>query len=202
MSEVKLWRYDLPSVSEKELKESELPFLKGQLCQGWATIIVGSDGFFAAVSDYGNYAFRWGSPGVDDFRKFLLLAEQSPDYFISKLSPHPYPYDGQKTLAAVKAYLLQERRNGNLDKETAREEWGLLEENEDLNNEMVFWDWCRATSIEEAHDFGEYPAPHDVTCFVTITMRRLCVLLRQELGLSPKGERREPTNPDRVDRAC
>lgn len=201
MSDVQIWRYNLPPVSKEEIAAH--PWLpKFEEGQGWATILVGSDGFFSAVSDYGNYAFRWCHHGCNDFREFLLNAERSPDYFVVKLSTHPWPYNGPDTLQAVKKYILEARREGIMEKEIAREEWDLLEDNEDLDNEMVFWDWCRSTSLGDAHEFGVHKAPSDVTCFVTKTMRRLCVLLRQDLGLTPKEEPDDPTNPDRVADAC
>lgn len=47
-----------------------------------AQVVITDDGFFAAVSEYGNFAYAWRSFG-DDFRKFLLTIDGS--YFADKM---------------------------------------------------------------------------------------------------------------------
>lgn len=67
----KTWRYDFPSVNG----------------EGWGTIILGSDGYFSVVSDYGNFAYRWSHHAHDDFRRFWLVDRWNwPDYTVSKLT--------------------------------------------------------------------------------------------------------------------
>lgn len=50
---------------------------------GWAIIVLGSDGYFSAVSDHGNYAYIWSAPGME-FRRFLIRIRA--DYFHSKIT--------------------------------------------------------------------------------------------------------------------
>jgi len=120
--EVKLYRYYLPS----------------EKCEGWAEIVVGSNGFFAAVSDYGNYSFRWTSFGDRDFRDFLLRLDG--DYVRSKLDPSTV-FDAEATekacrLLVGKCYKHQGNPGGTMDKDDVvdalemlhsvrcQEEWG------------------------------------------------------------------------------
>ena len=55
--------------------------------EGWATFVIGSDGYFSAVSDYGNYSYYWPHHGCTDFRQFLVRAPRDWDYFAKKLNP-------------------------------------------------------------------------------------------------------------------
>jgi len=68
---VLVWRYALH------------PLPKG----GWAKILLDSTGIFAAVSDWGNYAFVWSAwkHGQEDFRTFVAELEKDPDYAAGKL---------------------------------------------------------------------------------------------------------------------
>lgn len=62
------------------LKYYKLPSIKGE---GWAHISLNTEtGFFATVSDWGNYAYIWTAPG-GEFRAFLMGLQ--PDYLYGKL---------------------------------------------------------------------------------------------------------------------
>jgi hypothetical protein len=51
---------------------------------GWlAQVLLSSDGMFAAVSDWGNFAFSWRSIGKQTFKEFLM--DLGVDYFESKM---------------------------------------------------------------------------------------------------------------------
>jgi hypothetical protein len=144
-NDVTLWRY-------KKVSTKEDP--------GWAIIVVGSDGYFSACSDYGNYAFIWGYPGCDDFREFLVGAQKDPHYFVGKLS-HGQKYDGD---------------------EDAREEWDRLD-NSDLDNVIGFKEWMDETKLEFAWEWG-YQESHSpqVHAFVERIMGDwLAPILKAEL---------------------
>lgn len=167
MKDVKLRRYYLPNSDPLE---------------GWAIIVLGSDGFFSAVSDYGNYAFLWTHHGCDDFREFLLRAERDWDYFLRKLSPEQ-TYDGEKTVRAIRREILEARRNGRISKRMARLEWDLLEECEaGLEYETGFAHWYGQTDLDD-EAFGLRRVSHDsnAIAFVRKTMPRLAEVLRAEL---------------------
>lgn len=154
--------------------------------QGWAIIVIGSDGFFSAVSDYGNYAFRWSHPGTKDFRQFLLRAEQSWDYFCGKLGTQEY--NGQATCDSVKRRILAERKEGRLTKEEARKEWDLLSSNEWLESDVNYNDWARETELSDAWEHHAETYPIHLEMFVKKTMTRLARVLEAELskeGLLP-----------------
>ena len=58
-SDVKVWRYSFPSI-------------KGE---GWAIFFLDETGCFAALSDYGDWSYRWNQRGLPEkltFRHFLL----------------------------------------------------------------------------------------------------------------------------------
>lgn len=161
---VNLWRYHLPS--ERDI-------------EGWATIVLGSDGYFSAVSDYGNYAFRWTAHGEKDFRKFLVNAHQSWDYFASKFGQQVY--DGERSLLSVKTRILESRRALEFTQEFARREWDLLKTHEDLYSEMNFGDWLSSTELGDAweHHCTSYPA--NLRIFCQKTLKRLSGILEAEL---------------------
>lgn len=52
-------------------------------CEWLGNIVITEDGFFGAVTDYGNFAYQWNSFG-DSFEKFLLSINE--DYFEKKMS--------------------------------------------------------------------------------------------------------------------
>ena len=62
-----------------ELHRYALPSVKGE---GWAIVVLGSDGYFSAVSDWGNYAYIWTHPGCE-FRRFLVGCDAH--YFWTKI---------------------------------------------------------------------------------------------------------------------
>jgi hypothetical protein len=77
-----------------------LPNIKGE---GWAHIAINTEtGFFAAVSDWGNFSYLWTHPGME-FRKFLT--ELQPDYLHSKLMmgrPDRAVFSGSKTVENIR----------------------------------------------------------------------------------------------------
>ena len=89
-----LWQYRIPSENG----------------EGWAIAVLGSDGFFGVVSDYGNYAYLWSSTGMRDFRDFFCGIDG--DYVRGKLDPSTH-FDSEKTQANVRKHL--EERKGQCD---------------------------------------------------------------------------------------
>lgn len=131
---VTMWRYYLRGA------DPHPPF-------GWAEIVLVSTGMFAAVSDYGNYAFAWRAFG-NDIRVFLLGVED--DYFVSKIAPQR-EYDGDATCLNVKRAIceLRRERRGDFAISAARKEWDLLEEHGDLDTREDFALWYNETDLHE-----------------------------------------------------
>lgn len=197
--EVKLRRYYLPSLRS----------------EGWGIFVIGSDGYFSAVSDYGNYAFRWNSIGCDDFRTFLIGLE--PGYLMSKLScSHDWPYDSDATLKSVKREILEIRRQWQEhharsvgfgkdevgSPEWARAEWDLLEEHSELDSTFNFHMWLADTTLEEAWNNIEHSPPSDLVAFTTKLWKRFSDVLRSELAIKcdAEGCTKPPTQVCRCNR--
>lgn len=97
---MKIWEYRFPSVNH----------------EGWALVILRADGFFAAVSDYGNFAFRWSATGCKDFREFFLNVQ--PDYICSKLGSQELDRDA--SFENVRKLIIEQRRANDLERDEAR----------------------------------------------------------------------------------
>lgn len=67
----------------------------------WAEIMIREDGFFAAISGYGNYSYHWGNAGTKDIREFFLRCERDWDYFAKKLNPNMV-IDDEKSFENIK----------------------------------------------------------------------------------------------------
>ena len=89
--QVIVYRYSLPNVGGS----------------GWALVTIGSDGSFAAVSDWGNFAFWWQAMGCD-CRAFIAGAADDQGYFVLKLANPDAGAKGEKRAAAfVKRVLVR-----------------------------------------------------------------------------------------------
>lgn len=171
-------------------------YLKSEKGEGWALIVLSNDGYFSAVSDYGNYSFWWSHHGMPDFRLFLLRAERDWDYFAGKLS-HGKVYDGEKTYENVKRYILECRLEqgreenagrvctGQWTREFAREEWGRLHDDvEEVRTIADYTRWLERTEILEAWHIYAYAEsyPGDVKAFCQKTLPRLGRILKEDLA--------------------
>lgn len=162
-----------------------LPSLKGE---GWAIVYITSLGEFTALSDYGNYGYWWSHHGCKDIREFFLGALKDPGYFVGKLSGGATEYDGEASLKSVKQYILSVRRDKSWTKECAREEWDLLDMNENLYSDHNFTRWYDHTQIDEAYEHHQRRAKPQVVAFVEKVLGRLEPILRAELGLPEEGK--------------
>ena len=138
-----------------------------------------------AVSDYANVAFRWSHTGEVDFRAFLVRVDA--DYAAGKFSRRD-EYQGARTLANVRDHILRHRREGFLSAEKAREEWGLLDQMNDLDSPFEFGLWVRETSIDDAHEFAVYDYPGGARAFCERALPRFQKVLREELARASSPE--------------
>ncbi len=166
MKPVTTWRYYLPSIDG----------------EGWAEIVVCSSGFFAAVSDYGNYAFAWRSFGDGDFREWLAHLERDPGYVMCKLHHGQLQYDGNETVRAIKTHILAHRRSEYQGREWARDEWDLLEQNNGLCDEADLVRWYDDTKIDDAGEYVVRKYPADLRAFCERTLPRLAKVMREEIA--------------------
>jgi hypothetical protein len=162
---VKLWRYYIPRAPGR----------------GWAEIVLGSNGFFAAVSDCGNYSYAWRHHGCKDFRQFFLEARSSWDYLVDKLCPKRI-CDPQKTRENIKRHICSWRREGLLTKTAARAEWQLIENCGGLETELDAHEWYLHTTLADAPHLIRCSWDPQAVAFVKeILVPGLLPLLREEL---------------------
>lgn len=163
---VQTWRYYLPSGPDRQ----------------WAEIVLVSTGMFAAVSDWGNYAFVWRGFG-ECFRAFVIKIADSPSYVMSKLSREEY--DGEATETAIKKEIIRLRRAKEIIAEQAREFWHEVDERDVGSSEVGFALWYYenrgSKAIQEAHSLSEKRYPHQARQFCERIMPRLAEVLRAEL---------------------
>ncbi|EGO63584.1 hypothetical protein [Acetonema longum] len=165
MSEITMWRYHIPP-------EDGL--------SGWGTFILDSTGFFAAVTDFGNFAYRWTHHGRKDFREFIIELARDPYYLLGKVRPSGEVYNGEKTLKSIWEHIREYRRCGWYTKEFAREEFNLIRECDDLDAEHDFYDWVRQTNIQDAYEHHQTAYRIDDLCFADGLMPRLAEAIKAE----------------------
>lgn len=133
---VKVWRYSMPN-DDKHYG-------------GWFIAFVDQAGCLAVLSDYGDFSHRWYSPGADMRRTLLGFGAH---YVEDKLGYNvESKLDGKATVECIKDHIVQQRRCGSMDKETAHLEWARIEDTS-FENDIDFYDWMNETSIEEAYEF-------------------------------------------------
>lgn len=168
-TEVKVWRYSFPNVNG----------------EGWAIFFLDSVGCFAALSDWGDWSYRWNPRGYEegdgrDFRHFILSCND--DYLLRKIAPKQ-EWDDDATLKNVKEAILGMRRDGGWTKEEARDEWSLLDHCEGMSNEFNFWDWAKDTKLSDTYELGCYKYSTQAQMFLARCMPRLREAIKNELGL-------------------
>lgn len=171
VGEKKVWQYKIPNTNR----------------EGWASIMLREDGFFAAVSDYGNYAYYWGCTGCEDVREFFLGAHRDWDYFAGKFNPRK-TIDDEKSFENLKRHLLEEQQELKESDELCVEEH-LAEIDEKLQHLETFSDWDSFLHddgtpelFEEPWEWGVLAYDPDVVSFAKKVMPRLEQLIRAELA--------------------
>lgn len=147
-----------------------------------AMVVISDDGFFSTVSDYGTYAYFW-SDAEGCFREFL--SRLGSDYYLSKFGVRE-EYDGAETLKFVKRSIIEQRSDGGLSRDGAREEWNLLGENDGLDQRDNFVLWCQATQLGDAHEYACSSMPGDACRFAQYVWPAFVAMLRTELAAEAK----------------
>jgi hypothetical protein len=152
--------------------------------EGWAVIVIDTEtGFFATVSDWGNYAYQWTAPG-GEFRAFL--AKLTPDYLHKKLlhGQKSEVFDGVKTMATIRAAIVT-RDAASLKKSKRNWRWYTAEidavEQRTPMEQEDFDAWCSETRLEEPWQYRcTMPEPQAMS-FCTKVWPRFKLLLEAEL---------------------
>ena len=164
MAEPTIWRFKIPSVDGLE---------------GWGDIVMRSDGYFAAVSDYGNYSYRWTAFGEErgvDFRQFFLGLDS--DYVRRKLDP-TQTFDLERTAQGIREHILSARKQQRISKEVARYEWGQAHDLEARN--ITFEDWVDDTNCDDGYEFYCESPSSQIMGFVTRLLPRIKEAIRADL---------------------
>ncbi len=171
-----------------KVHQYSLPSIKGD---GWAEIMIREDGFFAAVSDYGDYAFFWKHHGKDDVRKFFIGkgGERNWEYCAGKFHlGRQKEYDGEETLRNARAVIAE---TIDLSDEQREAEEEMLEEYELLRCDADFHRWRECSdsllSVEDRYGCWAERYPSDLQAFCKKTLARLSKAIEAEL----KGEAAE-----------
>ena len=146
--------------------------------EGWATIVLGPDGFFAADSDFGGYAYSWPWNEPGDFREMFLSFDG--DYILRKIARTEY--DGEATAKAIRKRICELRRNCDLSRADARDEWELLKAAGDVYSEHDYVRWYEETVLELDSEFTRERYPVHAERFVNEIIPRLREMLRAELA--------------------
>jgi hypothetical protein len=160
---MKTWHYRIPNDRPGE---------------GWARVVLTSDGMFSAVSDWGHYAYLWTHPGVRDFREFFLNAESEWGYFAKKLRPEKI-LNEKASWDNLKRDLLERRRSKSLTKEKARDAWETMKLYSSWD-EYLYSSAC-AEVFDEPWEFSVRELHPDVVSFAKRVLPRLAAMVSQEL---------------------
>lgn len=176
-SSVELWRYAFPTVRQPAF-------------QGWCIFVLGADGYFSAVSDYGAYAYLFTHHERADFRSFLLDCDT--EYLAEKLHPQK-EYDGRSTFEFVQSEVVRRRREGSLTPQRARAEAKLLRTYEELHTTLDFTRWLEETELRDASELAIYSHPSRVIHFIEKCVKtRLAPILREDLELARQAAQQNP----------
>jgi hypothetical protein len=145
--------------------------------EGWAIIVIDTErGFFAAVSDWGNYAYLWSSPGCE-FRKFLIGLDAH--YLHGKLMhgrPNHHVFDRDATRDAIL------ERIAELETETRQRQHAERSLLTGYQDEDGFQLWCALTGLEEPWGLRVTRPEPQCMSFCTRVFPRLVERLKAELA--------------------
>jgi hypothetical protein len=152
----------------------------------WSLWLLDQDsGSLCIVSDYGNWAHRWGRSGFSedsagDFRREFIRF--GAGYIRNKLGYGvPDVFDSDATRKAIQEKILSYRRECTIERDNAREWWDCAEHFD--NSE----DFSRFLDIPGAHELFWEDARHVkhnqswLDHLTTVTLQRLCAVIQTEL---------------------
>lgn len=157
--------------------------LKTNKQSGWAIIVIGSDGYFSAVSDHGNFSYIWGQPGME-FRRFLT--EVDPYYFRSKITHcrESEVWDSEATEKNIRKRLDEMVERGHMSAESA--DMAFEDAEGSIDDAGALWSWASEAGIPE--EFCVYegiaatkPEPWSYA-FAQCVLPRFQEMLRAELA--------------------
>ena len=145
----------------------------------WARLWLTDDGCLSILSDFGEFGYWWTHPGCK-FREFLTKCDD--DYLLRKFAQGEREIDCVATRKAVQELIIGYRRDGIIDRSTARTEYDRAEA-VDWANVLELNDWLNETELPDSWEsiHSESLIRHDFPGALRGFMRQLWPLFVQQL---------------------
>lgn len=137
----------------------------------WARIWVTSDGLITIASDYGHFGYWFGGPGCE-IRRFLTGVDPSQHgYMAIKLAAGRREYDAEETVRRIRGEVARMRKQGELDRNIARELWDSVDDFELGSSDARASSWLDEDVVQEhlgvdAYGYFSRQIPGDVRGFM------------------------------------
>jgi len=116
----------------------------------WARVLWEDSGRVIILSDYGHWSYWWGHRG-EGVTVPRFLAKIDMHYAGGKmLGVALWVRDDDATVEAIRETIIELRRTGAIDKDTARSEWERCEQFE--AGDIPFDAWCMDSEIDDAYE--------------------------------------------------
>jgi hypothetical protein len=169
---------------------------------GWVHVTIFSDGRLQIMSDYGNYAYWFGCPGMP-MREFCISLDKDSDYLVRKLAPKK-EFDGPGTYENVKKHLdelvAEQKRRDDGDEEIPEGSYLEMDKTAVFDGELAeelqllkpfapnfsddvfeFKSWLDQTELDTAHEFAAYRHDQQAVHFCKEIWPLVCKEIRAEL---------------------
>ena len=124
----------------------------------WVLFVDERSGCVSVMSDYGDYSHRWPAQWTGFRTTLRFLATAGDDYLLDKFTyGFESKFDHERTQKLLREDLIERRREGRIDRETARAAWDATA---DVYSADDFRTYVEAH--DEAHDGG---ALYEMACF-------------------------------------
>lgn len=110
-------------------------------------------GWVVILSSYGCWSYAWWSIGEQSLQEFLADLDS---YYMGKkmLGADLDVLDPKETAQGIRQHILESRRDGDMNKDEASEEWDMVKQFED--GDMDFREWGSCTSICDQWEFARH----------------------------------------------
>lgn len=156
----------------------------------WQQAVLTSDGMFAVVGDYGNYAYSWSNWGDAEFRAFF--AQINSDYLLRKIAGSRETFYEEETQKELRRVICEQYKTRQISKAVLREVLEILRE-ADLSTfeglESMLGETVESAGDKEVHevlehdawDIAEFGAPRDAVAYCEKLLPALQEAVRAQL---------------------
>lgn len=116
----------------------------------WGIIYIDEGaGVLSVVSSWGNWAYSWHNHGCPSLKHFLVqIARDQDTYLENKLAGSQW-FDSEATEREIRRKVIEQRRDGDLDKKLARICWDALEDFPHSKAEYYHWIYDQCIGLQE-----------------------------------------------------